>query len=536
MEPTDTVTDAEIIEAINEWPVTDGNENMYTSPTSRIHNPASVSSFFLRNVGKVKKVAEKPVYDDAEEDLADVALAKWWRKTGKYLMESDSVPTSSNPNTIINFITGTDEGLHFIKTEISRLREKISKGCKSANASSALSSYYEKIGNLSLAKMHLESARDKNPQDKELEWRFKRLKRAVHYRQKQEEILSQLDYSSASVQSLPATKQVERVPADSLSFKDFFYKYELTSTPVVITGLVDKMTTVPWTLQHISDVAGNCSVTLKKCIKDSVQWARLEDATTMKVKDFISSLHSNLSHDQDKLYLFDWNIPLHCQELAAELKIPKYFAGDFLQRTAQGSLYKDSWPSLFIAPAGLTSELHVDAFGSNFWMALFEGSKRWVFFDKDDVAMLYPMFSHPWSTDPVFQVDLQNPDLKQHPLLSLTQPIECVLQPGELLFVPAGCPHRVENLETSLAISGNFVDLSNFHLVKEELTVTSLIDERSAELLKQFSDPDFKSNMCSDIDHLSWEQFKTWPAEDYEKFDIKPQIVEEGRKTLLNKR
>jgi hypothetical protein len=106
---------------------------------------------------------------------------------------------------------------------------------------------------------------------------------------------------------------------------------------------------------------------------------------------------------------------------------------------------------------------------------------------------------------------------------------------GELLFVPAGCPHRVENLETSLAISGNYVDLSNFDLVKEELKVTSLIDERSSELLKQFSDPDFKSNMCSDIDHLCWEKFKSWTAEDYEKFDITPEIVQTERDKLLNK-
>lgn len=53
------------------------------------------------------------------------------------------------------------------------------------------------------------------------------------------------------------------------------------------------------------------------------------------------------------------------------------FLGDFLLRTEEGSLYKDSWPSLFVAPGGITSELHVDAFGSNFWMALFQGKKRY---------------------------------------------------------------------------------------------------------------------------------------------------------------
>ena len=51
-------------------------------------------------------------------------------------------------------------------------------------------------------------------------------------------------------------------------------------------------------------------------------------------------------------------------------------AGDFLQRSSPGSLYQDSWPSLFIAPPGVHSGLHIDAFASNFWMALFKGKKR----------------------------------------------------------------------------------------------------------------------------------------------------------------
>ena len=109
-------------------------------------------------------------------------------------------------------------------------------------------------------------------------------------------------------------------------------------------------------------------------VKESTEWAKLESACSMKIYDFIDSLQSL----REPLYLFDWSIPTHSPELAKELVIPRYFAGDFLQRTTPGSLYRDSWPSLFIAPAGLHSDLHVDAFGSNFWMALFQGRKRSV--------------------------------------------------------------------------------------------------------------------------------------------------------------
>lgn len=56
MDLPEPISKEEMREAISEWPVTDTDEDIYTSSMDRIHNPASVSSFFLRNVGKIKKV------------------------------------------------------------------------------------------------------------------------------------------------------------------------------------------------------------------------------------------------------------------------------------------------------------------------------------------------------------------------------------------------------------------------------------------------------------------------------------------------
>ncbi|KAL4239714.1 hypothetical protein ACF0H5_000518 [Mactra antiquata] len=530
------VTEKEIIESINEWPVTTEGEDLYPSSSiDKIHYPTSVSSYFLRNVTQSKQVKMETVPDEDNEVVADIALARWWRKTGQKLVGySNDIPDSTDPSDLINFASSTMEGIEFMKDEISRLRNKTSSGSRSANISSALSSFYEKLGNLSLAKMHLESAIDIQPEDKEYKWRLLRIKRSIQYRQRQEEALSRLGHNTSSKCGLPTMQQVPRISCHNLSNELFLHTYAAASKPVIITDLVDTMTTVPWSFQHISDIAGDHTCTLKKSVKDSVQWARLEDSKLMKVKDFITGIHGdNLDNDLKQLYLFDWSIPVHCPKLADELIIPKYFAGDFLQRTPDGTLYKNSWPSLFIAPQGITSELHVDAFGSNFWMALFEGKKRWIFFKREDTPLLYPIYGQQWSTDVIFDVNISSPQLKQHPLYTLTQPMECILQPGEVLFVPAGCPHHVENLETSLAISGNFVDLSNFSLVKEELSVNSLIDERSAELYKHLSDNDFKSNMFKDLDHLPWKQYKTWPPTNYEDYDITLDSVEEQK--LLNK-
>ena len=140
---------------------------------------------------------------------------------------------------------------------------------------------------------------------------------------------------------------------------------------------------------------------------------------------------------------------------------------------------------------------------------------RWLFFPPEDVPLLYPIFND--STDATFEVDLSSPDLSLHPLLALSHPRECTLKAGELLFVPAGCPHRVENLTKSLAISANYVDESNLELVLEELSVNALQDKRAAQLLDELRGAKvdqrkkhFDANEMSGSFHcVDWGKFKS---------------------------
>jgi hypothetical protein len=92
-----------------------------------------------------------------------------------------------------------------------------------------------------------------------------------------------------------------------------------------------------------------------------------------------------------------------------------------------------------------------DAFGSNFWMLLVEGKKKWTFFSEADLPLLRP--TYPFSFDPVFPKDV----LTTTP----ARAFEVELQAGEMIFVPAGSPHAVTNLSTTVALSGNYVDESN---------------------------------------------------------------------------
>ena len=48
------------------------------------------------------------------------------------------------------------------------------------------------------------------------------------------------------------------------------------------------------------------------------------------------------------------------------------------------------------------------------------------------------------------------------------------MRAGDLLFVPGGTPHCVENLEDTLAVAGNFVDDSNYEAALRDMRVLGL--------------------------------------------------------------
>lgn len=53
----------------------------------------------------------------------------------------------------------------------------------------------------------------------------------------------------------------------------------------------------------------------------------------------------------------------------------------------------------------------------------------------------------------ILQVDVEKPDLDAHPLFKEAPYEECILGPGDLLYIPPGCWHYVRSLSVSLSIS-----------------------------------------------------------------------------------
>lgn len=71
-----------------------------------------------------------------------------------------------------------------------------------------------------------------------------------------------------------------------------------------------------------------------------------------------------------------------------------------------------------------------------------------------------------------------------------------------------------------MAVSANFVDISNFEVVVEELKGNALLDPQAEDLVIQMTKDDFPVKMFSQQKDLPWDEFKMWPRVEYKEYDI----------------
>jgi hypothetical protein len=241
-------------------------------------------------------------------------------------------------------------------------------------------------------------------------------------------------------------------------------------------------------------------VDLKVIDAGSRSWGALEPAGATTLDAFLEALARGDPWAREA-YLHDWSLPRGCASLFgpppyADLRVPKYFAGDYFQRTAFSG-YRHAWPSLFVGAAGTESAMHVDSGGTNFMLHLLSGSKEWRVFDRDEIPLLYPH-----DRGPRFRVDPFRSTAEEFPLLRHATARSAVQRPGETVFIPAGSPHAVRNLEDIHALSSNYVDGSNYWLHLWECVM-----EGEWEQVERLASPDFPRGWLVDRRDQTWGEF-----------------------------
>jgi hypothetical protein len=102
--------------------------------------------------------------------------------------------------------------------------------------------------------------------------------------------------------------------------------------------------------------------------------------------------------------------------------------------------------------SGSTVPLHYDIDYSHVFLNQFHGRKRIVLFSHDESDKIY---HHPYTV--ASYIDVNNPDYENYPALRNVVGYECMLYPGETIFMPSGYWHYIEYTDGgySMALRSN---------------------------------------------------------------------------------
>lgn len=190
-----------------------------------------------------------------------------------------------------------------------------------------------------------------------------------------------------------------------------------------------------WSLNYLRKVAGYRTVPIElgsKYTDDT--WS--QSLTT--INEFVDSYI--LRANKTTGYLAQYQLFQHIPQLQQDIIIPDYcYLGD------SDEIQVNAW----FGPGGTISPLHYDP--EHNFLSQVVGAKYIRLYDERDSEQVYPheqelLFN-------TSRVDVENPDHEKFPLFSSAPYLECILQPGQMLYIPPKMWHYVRSLSTSFSVS-----------------------------------------------------------------------------------
>ncbi|MFM9433380.1 hypothetical protein ACFDR9_000417 [Janthinobacterium sp. CG_23.3] len=224
-----------------------------------------------------------------------------------------------------------------------------------------------------------------------------------------------------------------------LSADQFLSEYYRANQPVIITGMMDDWPAMrKWSLDYFREnFAGrDVEVQFGRNADDNYEMNSVAHKRKMPFGDYVDLVRD--CEGGNDFYMTANNDSLNRQSLAelwADIgQLPEYLSQDAGRRGF-----------LWLGPAGTVTPFHHDL--TNNFMAQVMGRKRLRIIPACEVAKLSNQ-QHCFT-----QLDGRKLDFRRFPDAAQAQMLECVLERGEILFLPVGCWHFVEGLETSATVA-----------------------------------------------------------------------------------
>jgi hypothetical protein len=236
----------------------------------------------------------------------------------------------------------------------------------------------------------------------------------------------------------------------------FKREYLARATPVIVVDALNNWEAIRlWSPEYLASVLKEKRTIVAVSNEDRFKYNPSEhDGNVLQYQtetmDFVSAVSKIVRSNSasERYYIMQKSISDEFPELLRDIKHPIWIESS------------ESTVNLWFGTANNVSPLHYDD-DNNFFAQVY-GRKRITLFDPAQTEWLYPYPVHAVMKHLSF-VDVENPDLIRRPEYRKARPMECVLEPGELLYIPAYWWHQVRSLD--VAISVNFWWPPNFQQI-----------------------------------------------------------------------
>ncbi|KAM9392750.1 lysine-specific demethylase 8 isoform 1-T2 [Pholidichthys leucotaenia] len=233
---------------------------------------------------------------------------------------------------------------------------------------------------------------------------------------------------------------VPRIKCPSLeTFKTSFL---IPLRPVILEGIIDHWPALnkhPWSVEYLRSVAGCRTVPVEVGSRYTDEnWSQ----TLLTVDEFIDKYILKKDGGNVSGYLAQHQLFEQVPELKEDIRLPDYCC---LGERDEDEVTVNAW----FGPGGTVSPLHQDP--QHNFLAQVVGSKYIRLYSPEDTDRLYPHQSQLLHN--TSQVEVESPDFERFPEFAVAPYLECVLWPGDVLFIPVRHWHYVRSLELSFSVS-----------------------------------------------------------------------------------
>ncbi len=230
-----------------------------------------------------------------------------------------------------------------------------------------------------------------------------------------------------------------------LSKTDFFEGFYAQNKPVILTGIMNNWKALKlWNLAYFKQYYGTATVEVQANRNSDPDYELNVEKHRKQVllKDYIDWIIT--AGESNDCYMVANNGNLDREDMKGLMNDLEVFPEYLNPKESSRRVF------FWLGSAGSITPLHHDPV--NLMLAQVFGQKRILLIPPRQTPYLYNHIG-------VFsRVDPENPDYQKYPLYTQVKPIEVILEPGEVIFIPVGWWHHVRALEASVSVSfTNFV-------------------------------------------------------------------------------